>query len=142
MKRQGWDRYFMDIAHKVSSRATCDRLRAGAVIVKDKMILSTGYNGSVRGLPHCDDIGHEMVDDHCIRTVHAEINAIAQAARAGTAIEGATIYVTANPCYRCFKPIVNAGIKKIVYDGIYRELNYSDLAGNAGVQIKNLSNRG
>ena len=107
--RASWDEYFMNIAREVSTRSTCDRKFVGAVIVRDKSILATGYNGSIRGLPHCDEEGHLMEDGHCVRTVHAEANAIVQAARNGVRIEGATIYVTASPCWGCFRLIANAG---------------------------------
>jgi len=117
--RKRWHRYFMDIAEKVATRATCDRKHVGAVIVSDKTILSTGYNGSIRGAPHCDDVGHMMEDGHCIRTVHAEVNAVAQAARNGVRVDGATVYVTLLPCWSCFKTIANAGIKKVIFSEIY-----------------------
>src|SRR3984885_7436072 len=93
--RASWDDYFMNIARTVAARSTCDRKFVGAVIVRDRMILATGYNGSVRGLPHCDEEGHLMEDGHCVRTVHAEANAIVQAARNGGRVDGAHIYVTA-----------------------------------------------
>ncbi len=119
----------MEIAHMVATRATCNRgsdLKyapgyhgVGAVIARDKVILSTGYNGSPRGLQHCDEIGHEMVEGHCIRTVHSEANAVAQAAKNGVRIDGATLFTTASPCYDCFKLLVNAGIKRIVYSQYY-----------------------
>ena len=96
-KRVSWDQYFMQIAVQAATRSTCDRKHVGAVIVKDKTILSTGYNGSIRGMPHCDDVGHMMENGHCVATVHAEANAIIQAAKNGAAIDGATIYVTASP---------------------------------------------
>ena len=97
--RASWDDYFMNIAREVATRATCDRKHVGAVIARDKSILATGYNGSIRGLAHCDDEGHLMEDGHCVRTVHAEANAIVQAARNGMRIDAATIYVTASPCW-------------------------------------------
>lgn len=115
----------MSIAEAVSSRATCNRKLVGAVIVRDRTILSTGYNGAPRGMPHCDDdgVGHELKDmggrQSCVRTVHAEANAIAQAARQGTKLEGSTIYVTASPCYDCMKILINAGIVKIVIKEFY-----------------------
>jgi dCMP deaminase len=111
----------MGIAMSVSTRATCDRRHVGAVIVRDHVILTTGYNGSIRGLPHCDDVGHEMVDGHCVRTVHAEANAIVQAARNGVRLEGGTIYVTASPCGVCFKLIANTGLTRIVFGELYRD---------------------
>ncbi len=118
-KRPSWDEYFLEIAKVVAKRSTCDRANVGAVIAKNKVILSTGYNGAPRGLPHCDDVGHEIVDGHCIRTAHAEANAIAQAAKNGTPIEGASIYLTVSPCYDCFKIMVNAGIKEVIYKDFY-----------------------
>ncbi len=117
--RPSWDEYFMNIAEQVATRATCDRKHVGAVIVRDKVILSTGYNGSPRGMAHCDEVGHEIIEGHCVRTVHAEANAIAQAAKNGVSIEGATIYTTSSPCYDCFKLLINAGIKRVVYKEFY-----------------------
>jgi len=119
--RVSWDEYFMGIAEKVATRSTCDRCNVGAVIVRDRTILSTGYNGSIRGLPHCDDEGHLLEENHCVRTVHAEANAIIQAAMNGVAIKGSSIYVTAIPCWLCFKMIANAGIKAIYYRQSYRK---------------------
>jgi dCMP deaminase len=110
----------MDLAGQVATRATCDRAHIGAVIVRERTILSTGYNGSPKGLPHCDDVGHMMEDGHCVRTTHAEANAIIQAAKSGTSIGDSEIYITASPCWPCFKLIVNAGINKIVYGEAYR----------------------
>ena len=102
-ERASWDEYFMNIARVVASRSTCDRKFVGAVIVRDKTILSTGYNGSIRGMPHCAEVGHMMEDGHCVATIHAESNAIIQAAKNGVSIDGASIYVTASPCWNCFK---------------------------------------
>ena len=95
-KRISWENYFMNIAKEVATRSTCDRKHVGAIIVRGKTILSTGYNGSIRGLPHCDTAGHEMENGHCVRTIHAEANAIVQAARHGVRIENAEIYITAS----------------------------------------------
>ena len=140
-KRPSWDEYFIRIAEIVGSRSTCDRAHVGAVITRSNVILSTGYNGAPRGLPHCDDVGHEIVDGHCVRTVHAEANAIAQAARNGAAIEGAIIYLTISPCYDCFKMMVNAGIKEVFYKQFYSS-RYGlskavlDLSKKTGVKIK------
>jgi dCMP deaminase len=134
-KRVDWHHYFMNIARVVSTRATCDRNHVGAVIVRDKNILSTGYNGSIRGLPHCDEVGHEMVGGHCVRTVHAEANAIIQAARHGVRIEGADIYTTASPCWECFKLIANAGIRRIFYGEFYREEKVFDIARQLGIEL-------
>jgi dCMP deaminase len=133
--RVSWDQYFMNIAIQAATRSTCDRKHVGAVIVRDKTILSTGYNGSIRGLPHCDDIGHMMVNDHCVATVHAEANAIIQAAKHGTAINGADIYVTASPCWDCFKLIANSGIRRIFYHEFYRDERIIKSARLAGIEL-------
>lgn len=138
-KRAHWDEYFMRIAIQAATRSTCDRKHVGAVIVRDKTILSTGYNGSIRGLPHCDDVGHMMENGHCIATVHAEANAIIQAAKNGTAIEGADIYVTASPCWNCFKLIANSGIKRIFYLEFYRDERILTTANQAGIELKQVS---
>ena len=116
----------MEIAEKVSERATCDRKHVGAVIVRDNRILATGYNGSIKGAKHCDDVDHLIEDNHCIRTIHGEINAITQCARYGIECDGAEIYVNTFPCWNCFKTIVNSGIKKIYYRDDYN----CDLKGN------------
>jgi len=127
-KRPSWDKYFLEIVKVVASRATCDRGRNGAVIVKNKRILTTGYVGSPIGLPHCDEVGHmlhDVVDEngkiskHCVRTIHAEQNAILQAALHGVSTEGATIYVKFVPCFVCAKMIINAGIKRVVSERRY-----------------------
>ena len=133
--RRPWDRYFMEIARVVSSRATCDRKHVGAVIVRDRTILSTGYNGSIRGLPHCDEAGHMMEDGHCVATIHAELNAIIQAARNGVRIEGAGIYITASPCWSCFKCLANAGITRICYGEFYRDERSFAVARQLGIQM-------
>ncbi len=151
LPRVSWDEYFMAIAVQVATRATCDRKHVGAVIVRNRTILSTGYNGSPRGLPHCDDAGHEMKDmggrESCIRTVHAEANAIAQAARTGMAIEGAELYTTASPCYDCLKLIINAGIVRVVCLEFYASRygvsgNMEALAQDAGVKMVFLKKEG
>jgi dCMP deaminase len=136
--RASWDEYFMSIARVVASRATCDRKFVGAVIVRDKTILSTGYNGSIRGMPHCSDAGHMMQDGHCVATIHAETNAVLQAAKNGVGIDGATVYVTASPCWNCFKMITNAGIRRIVYGEFYRDNRIFDIAAQIGVELVHL----
>ena len=136
--RISWENYFMNIAAEVATRSTCDRKHVGAVIVREKTILSTGYNGSIKGLPHCDEAGHEMVDGHCVRTTHAEANAIVQAAKNGVEINLSEIYVTASPCYSCFKLIANAGIKTIYYKELYRDKRINDRAKEAGINLVNL----
>ena len=137
-ERVSWGTYFMNIAKEVATRSTCDRKYVGAVIVREKTILSTGYNGSIKGLPHCDEAGHEMVNDHCIRTTHAEANAIVQAAKNGVQINQSEIYVTASPCYNCFKLIANAGIKTIYYGEFYREDRILKHAKEAGIELVSL----
>jgi len=137
-QRADWDDYFMSIAAQVATRSTCDRKHVGAVIVREKMILATGYNGSLRGLEHCDDVGHLMQDGHCVRTVHAEANAIVQAARNGVRSEGASIYVTASPCFACFKLIANAGIERIVFGEFYRDGRVFEFAKQLGIELVEL----
>jgi len=134
-KRIGWDKYFMNIAKEVATRSTCDRNHVGSIIVRDKTILSTGYNGSVRGMPHCDDVGHDIVNEHCVATIHAEANAIIQAAKNGVCVDKADIYTTASPCWDCFKLIANSGIKRIYYGEFYREKRIFDVAKRLGIQL-------
>ena len=136
--RVSWKNYFMNIAREVATRSTCDRKHVGAVIVREKTILSTGYNGSIKGLPHCDEVGCEMVDGHCVRTTHAEANAIVQAAKNGIQINQSEIYVTASPCYDCFKLIANAGINVIYYDEFYRDKRIIEKSKEIGIQLASL----
>lgn len=116
--RKNWDDYFMDIAHMVKERSTCPRLKVGAVLVRDKRIRATGYNGSPSGIQHCDEVGCLMVHNHCKRAIHAEVNAIMQSSPEER--EGATIYVTAEPCMDCAKAIIGSGVKRVVYDKQYK----------------------
>lgn len=111
----------MGFAVHASSRGTCIRKKVGAVIVLNKNVLATGYNGSISGQPHCTEAGCLMEDGHCVRTIHAEMNAILQAAKHGTQINHATLYTTASPCWPCFKAIANTGIRRIVFGEMYRE---------------------
>lgn len=136
--RTGWDQYFMGIAHQAATRATCVRKHVGAVIVRDRTVLSTGYNGSVRGLPHCEDVGCVMEDGHCVTTVHAEANAILQAAKNGVSVDGAELYTTASPCWNCFKLIANAGIRKIYYGEFYRDERSRETAEKIGIELIDL----
>lgn len=129
----------MAISREVATRSTCDRKHVGAVIVRDKLILTTGYNGSIRGIAHCDDEGHLMEDGHCVRTVHAEANAIVQGARNGVRLDGAEIYVTASPCFGCFKLIANAGIQRIVYGEFYRDQRIYKLSELLGIHLDHLA---
>lgn len=127
-KRPSWDEYFMEIARAVAKRATCDRGRSGCVIARDKQILVTGYVGSPKGLPHCDEIGHQIKtithedghqSQHCVRTTHAEQNAVVQAAKIGVAINGGTLYCKMTPCATCAKMMINAGIVRVVCEKRY-----------------------
>ncbi len=135
IQRPSWDNYFMNIANEVAKRSTCERAQVGAVIVKEKRILTTGYNGSPRGLPHCSEVGCLMDNEHCVRTLHAEQNAIIQAALHGIITERATIYVTHQPCFLCAKMIINAGLIRIVYDNEYPDDRSRDFLEQAGVEL-------
>ncbi len=137
--RVDWHTYFMNIARQAATRSTCDRKKIGAVIVRDKTILSTGYNGSIRGMPHCDEVGHDIVNDHCVATIHAEANAIIQAAKNGVMIENSEIYTTASPCWNCFKLIANSGIRKIYYGEFYRDEKSIKVAEQLGIALIDLS---
>jgi dCMP deaminase len=125
----------MNLAVQAAARSTCPRKSVGAVIVRDKAILATGYNGSLRGLPHCTEVGCLLENDHCVRTVHAEANAILQAAKHGVRIEGADIYVTSSPCWNCFKLVANAGIERILYGEFYRDQRIVEFAQAAGIEL-------
>jgi dCMP deaminase len=133
--RASWDAYFMRIATVVATRATCDRKHVGALLVRDRTILSTGYNGSIRGMPHCDDAGHMLENGHCVATIHAEANSILQAAKNGVRIEGADIYTTASPCWPCFKLIANSGLGRIVYGEFYRDERTFEVAKKLGIEM-------
>jgi len=143
--RPSWDEYFMDIAKVVAERATCDRGRSGCVITKNKQILVTGYVGSPIGLPHCDEVGHQMhsvthedghVSQHCIRTTHAEQNAICQAAKLGIPLAGSTLYCKMTPCYVCAKMIINTGIRRVVCEKDYHAgVMSKEMFKKAGIQI-------
>lgn len=145
-RRPSWDEYFMELANTASKRATCDRGRSGCVIVKDRQLLVTGYVGSPAGLPHCDEVGHLFrqsinpdgtVSNHCVRTVHAEQNAICQAARRGIALDGATLYCRMTPCRTCAMLIINCGIKRVVCERKYHAgAESEDLFRQAGVQLE------
>lgn len=142
--RPTWDEYFMTITREVAERSTCLRAKVGAVIVRERNILATGYNGAPAGMPHCLDVGCEIYESrnpggevvqNCFRTIHAEINAIAQAARQGTAIREADIYVTHTPCVHCFKTIVNTGIRRVFYEKPYKLETIAELRERAGVEL-------
>ncbi|MBO7465571.1 MAG: cytidine/deoxycytidylate deaminase family protein [Bacteroidales bacterium] len=145
-KRPSWDEYFMEIANTVAKRATCDRGRSGCVVVKERQILVTGYVGSPVGMPHCDEVGHKLkqmvhedgtVTTHCTRTVHAEQNAICQAARRGISLEGATLYCRMTPCRTCAMMIVNCGIKRVVCERKYHDgAESEEMFRLAGIQLE------
>lgn len=138
--RTDWDTYFMGLARLAATRATCDRRAVGCVLVApDRTVLSTGYNGSLPGTPHCDDAGHMLVGGHCARTIHAEQNAVAHLARrGGGALVGCTAYVTTYPCVACAKLLVAAGVVRVVYDAPYHPEQADLVAGllaSAGVAL-------
>lgn len=144
--RPSWDEYFMELANAAAKRATCDRGRSGCVIVKDKQILVTGYVGAPTGLSHCDEVGHlfkkTIHEDgsetmHCVRTVHAEQNAICQAAKRGIALEGATLYCRMTPCRVCAMLIINCGIKRVVCEKKYHAgVESEEMFNQAGIEIE------
>ncbi len=144
--RPSWDEYFMEIAHTVSKRATCDRGRSGCVIVRDRQILVTGYVGSPIGMPHCDEVGHQMkqtihedgtITNHCVRTVHAEQNAICQAAKLGIALQNSTLYCRMTPCRVCAMLIINCGISRVVCEKKYHAGGESEeMFKAAGVKLE------
>lgn len=143
--RPTWDEYFMEVARTIAKRATCDRGRSGCVIARNKQILVTGYVGSPVGLPHCDEVGHFFkqvthedgkVTNHCVRTVHAEQNAICQAARLGIPLEGSTLYCRMTPCRTCAMLIINCGIKRVVCEFKYHSGTESEeMFAQAGIEI-------
>ncbi|MBM0064288.1 ComE operon protein 2 [Alkalicoccobacillus gibsonii] len=136
MERISWDQYFMAQSHLLSLRSTCPRLMVGATIVRDKRIIAGGYNGSVSGEAHCLDDGCMVVDNHCIRTVHAEINALLQCSKFGVPTEGAEIYVTHFPCVHCSKSIIQAGIRRVYYAQEYKNDPYAEqIFKAAGVEF-------
>lgn len=147
--RPSWDDYFIAIAKMIGSRGTCDRGRAGCVIVKEKRIISTGYVGSPMHLAHCDEIGHEMhtvkqndgkESRHCIRTTHAEQNAICQAAKFGVGLDNSTLYCKMTPCYICAKMIINSGVTRVVCEQDYHaSLRSKEIFAEAGIQFKLLN---
>jgi dCMP deaminase len=144
--RPTWDEYFMEVARTIAKRATCDRGRSGCVIARDKQLLVTGYVGSPVGLPHCDEVGHLMkkvihdddsISQHCMRTVHAEQNAICQAAKLGVSINGATLYCKMTPCRTCAMLIINSGIVRVVCEKKYHRGGESEqMFRDAGIQLE------
>ena len=137
----------MTITRQVAERSTCPRAKVGAIIVRDKNLLATGYNGAPAGLPHCTDVGCLIytsitpsgeTEENCYRTIHAEINAIAQAAKNGTSIRDADIYVTHTPCIHCFKVIINTGIRRVYYVQDYKRHTLTELLAHADVKLEQI----
>jgi len=139
--RPEWNKYFIDMAVVVSSRASCPRRSVGCLIVSvDHRILGSGYNGAPAHLPHCIDLGCDLVEGHCVRANHAETNAISHAAKYGVSINGASAYITTYPCWPCFRQLISAGIKKVVFKDIYRpDERVANAARLAGVHIEMLA---
>lgn len=137
-KRPSWDEYFLKLAMLASERATCPRMHCGCVLVKDRFVLATGYNGSLPGQPHCEDVGCLIVDNHCVRTNHAEINALIQAARHGVNTTGATAYITNMSCTTCAKALIAAGIKRVVVFSDFHDTLATQFYTDAGVEIVKL----
>jgi dCMP deaminase len=144
MERPSNDEYFMEMAQLVSSRSTCLRRKVGAVIVKDKRVLSTGYNGSPKGTRHCEELGCIRVQmnvpsgtrHELCRGVHAEQNAVTQAAYFGVSVDGASIYTTTYPCSMCAKILINAGIREIIYSEGYSDDLSKQLLDEAGIKLR------
>ncbi len=144
-RRLSWHQYFMTITRHVAERSTCKRAKVGAVIVRDKNILATGYNGAPAGMPHCIDVGcliyqsktpNGDTEENCFRTIHAEMNAIAQAAKNGASIKDASIYITHTPCIHCLKVLVNTGIKNIYYEIPYKLHTLEETLHTTQVQLE------
>ena len=144
-KRPSTEEYFMGIARLVKERSTCNRTHVGAIIVKDKRIITTGYNGAPKGMPHCTDAGcnitkmkhpqSDNMEDHCTRTLHAEQNAIIQAAIFGTSINNGVMYCTHSPCFNCAKMIINAGIKEVVFENGYPDKFAEEIFSKCEVKL-------
>ena len=143
--RPSWDDYFMEVAHAISKRATCDRGKSGCVIARDRQLIVSGYVGAPSGFAHCDEVGHQLkkmthengeITEHCMRTVHAEQNAICQAARLGVSISGATVYTRMTPCRTCAMLLINCGIKRVVCERRYHfALESEEMFRQAGIQL-------
>ena len=144
-ERLSWDQYFMTITQQVAERSTCTRAKVGAVIVRDKNILATGYNGAPAGMPHCTDVGcliyesktpNGETEQNCFRTIHAEMNAIAQAAKNGSSIKDAAIYITHTPCIHCLKVLINTGIRRVFYEHEYKRPTLEELLRHTDVTLE------
>ena len=144
-ERLTWHQYFMTITQQVAERSTCTRAKVGAIIVRDRNILATGYNGAPAGMPHCTEAGcliyesktpYGEVEENCFRTIHAEINAIAQAAKNGSNIKDSSIYVTHTPCIHCLKVLVNTGIQSVYYEKPYKLHTLDEILQNTQVHME------
>lgn len=139
MERITWDQFFMAQCHLLALRSTCTRLAVGAIIVRDNRMIAGGYNGSISGGDHCIDHGCYVVDNHCVRTIHAEMNALLQCAKYGTTTADSTIYVTHFPCLQCAKAIIQAGVKRIIYATDYRNNEYAaTLFAQSGISVQHI----
>lgn len=138
VKRPSWDEYFLKVAMLVSERATCPRMHCGCVLVRDKQILSTGYNGSIPGDAHCEDDGCMIVNNHCVRTIHAEMNAILQCSSHGVNTKDSIAYVTNMPCTNCAKALITARIKEVVIFSDYHDTHAEHFFEKAGVTLKRM----
>ena len=135
--RPGWDEYYMELAQIASKRATCDRLHVGCIFVRDHDVIATGYNGSIAGHPHCDTLGHDMYEGHCVRTIHAEQNGVCMAARNGHSLKGATLYVTHFPCWLCFRLLLQTGVQEVIYGTVYRKNpRVEEAAKHSGIVLR------
>ena len=139
MTRPNWDEYFLKLAMLASERATCPRMHCGCVLVRKKNVVATGYNGSIPGDDHCEDAGCIVVDNHCMRTNHAEMNALTQAAKLGNSVDGASAYVTNMPCTTCAKALIAAGIKRVVVFSAYHDTLATQFFAKAGVRIDKIA---
>lgn len=147
-ERLSWNQYFLMITRQVAERSTCTRAKVGAVIVRDRSILATGYNGAPAGMPHCTDVGCLVyrsqtpdgeVEENCFRTIHAEMNAIAQAARNGSAIRDAAAYITHSPCFHCLKTLVNTGIRTVFFEKPYKLHTVAEIVRLADVRLEQVA---
>lgn len=136
--RPMWDEYFLKLAMLASERSTCPRMHCGCVLVKDRFVLATGYNGSIPGLPHCEDVGCLIVENHCVRTNHAEINALVQAAVHGVSIKGSTAYITNMSCTTCAKALIAAGIVRVVVFSDFHDTLATQFYTDSKVEIVKL----
>jgi dCMP deaminase len=147
-ERPSWHQYFMTITRQVAERSTCMRAKVGAVIVRDKNILATGYNGAPAGLPHCSDVGCLIytsrtpagdLEENCFRTIHAEINAIAQAAKNGASIRDGDIYLTHTPCIHCLKVLINTGIRRVYYEHEYKRPTLEEILRHSTIALERVA---